>query len=155
MKIVLRRGPGCVIGDVDGRPLLNRDERLFIGEQPVRPSNLGEALVDAVDEAATRVFGPVWVKKLGVVAGLGLRRCQRDRIKRFGLPPLVLEILGAAAAHDNPRALGDFMIGVARDYNADSNNAPACGPQQEAEELGASARNYVATVRTGLRGRSR
>lgn len=152
MRIMLRPGPGDVIGDADGQPLSYRDRTPLIGGQPVCPADIATALVDAVDEAATRVFGPVWVKKLGLVAGLGLRRCQRDRIEQFGLPPRVLRVLGAAAACDNARALGDMMLAVARLHDAAAVQSGADRPDWPSargtvQELSAEALKLVEALR--------
>jgi len=87
VKIILRPGPGGAIGELDGRPLISVGGKLRLAGEPVDRQAISDALVDAVHEAASRVFGSVWVKKLGLVAGLGLRRCQRDRIASLDCPP--------------------------------------------------------------------
>src|SRR4051794_36961887 len=114
MRIVLCPGPHGTLGNLDGRPLAYHGGKYLLAGEPIEHRVIANALVDAVDEAARRVFGNVWVKKLGQVAGLNLRRCQRDRIAQFGLPPTILEMLGRAAAHRDARALGDMMLAVAR-----------------------------------------
>lgn len=145
MRIVLRPGPGAVIGEVDGQPLSYRGRTPLVDGRPVAHAEIASALVDAVDEAATRVFGPVWVKKLGLVAGLGLRRCQRDRIEQFGLPSAVLRALAIAAAHPDARALGDMMVAVARLYESCTKERDTV--PQLARKLGVQAVRHVTSMR--------
>jgi hypothetical protein len=150
MKIILRPGPRGVIGELDGRPLAYVGGRLKVAGEPVERQAIAGALVDAVDEAATRVFGSVWVKKLGLVAGLGLRRCQRDRIAQFGLPAPTLEMLGRAAAHKHARALGDIMLAIARLQESQPSDYDVIGEAQHALHL---ATELATTARLSRRGR--
>jgi hypothetical protein len=115
MKIILQRisAPGGV-GTLDGRPLVY-DGRTPTVDGHVRPqSQIGDALLTAVDEACTVAWGVEWSKPLSVVTGLNQRTCSRDRVARWGLPAWVLRMLGEVASAPNPRAMGDFLLGVAR-----------------------------------------
>src|SRR3954468_10975175 len=144
MRIILHPGPQGAIGELDGRPLSHLGGKLSVDGEPLKQHVIANALVDAVDEAASRVFGSTWVKKLGLVAGLSLRRCARDRIARFGLPVATLEMLGRAAAHENARALGDMMLAIARLHGGGPSN---CDVVEEAVQATHLAAALVATAR--------
>lgn len=152
MRIILRPGPQGAIGEFDGRPLSHLGGKLRVDGEPIEQHVIASALVDAVDEAASRVFGSVWVKKLGLVAGLGLRRCQRDRIARFGLPAATLQMLGRAAAHENARALGDMMLAIARLHGSGTSSRDTIGEAVQAVHL---ATELVATARLNRSQRAR
>jgi hypothetical protein len=122
MKIELKPMPassaGIAVGMLDGQPLVYDGRTPLIAGQPFEHREIASALVTAVDEAATAVFGAEWVKDLALVTGLNVRTCQRDRILRYGFPATGLRMLGQAAAFDEPRALGHLLLAVANMYEA-------------------------------------
>lgn len=116
MHIVLKpmpQSPGSVcVGTADGEPLSYRGRDLHVGDRLVSMAEIGEDLVDAVDRAATRVLGSEWVTSLARLAQVNRRTTSKDRIAKFGLPDYVLLLLGHAAAHEHPRALGHALLCV-------------------------------------------
>jgi hypothetical protein len=124
MKIELKPMPassaGIAVGMLDGQPLVYDGRTPLIAGQPFEHREIASALVTAVDEAATAVFGAEWVKDLALVTGLNVRTCQRDRILRYGFPATGLRMLGQAAAFDEPRAFGHLMLAVAHMYDVRS-----------------------------------
>lgn len=120
---------------VDGVPI-DTDEA-FRGE-----------MLDAIEEAAKRVFGAEWIGHVAVVTGLTPRSCQRDRIGKSGLPAPVLQLLARANAHPMPRALGFALLAVAhswRDATADDDPSESQGRMSASarEELGQHLRQVV------------
>ncbi|WP_445500645.1 hypothetical protein [Microvirga sp. G4-2] len=120
MKIELKPMPdsdvGLAVGTLDGKPLVYDGRTPLVAGQPVEHREIASALVDAVDRAASAVFGPEWVKDLSLVTGLNVRTVQRDRIVKYGLPSVALKTLAEASAYEEPRALGYLMLAVARMY---------------------------------------
>jgi hypothetical protein len=120
MRIELKPMPdtdaGIAVGTLDGQPLVYDGRTPIVGGQPVEHREIASALVDAVDEAATSIFGPEWVKDLSHVTALNVRTCQRDRIFKYGFPATGLKTLAQAAAFEEPRALGYLMLAVATMY---------------------------------------
>jgi hypothetical protein len=118
MKIDLKPMPesreGLVVGTLDGAPLVFQGRKPVAADRVYEHSEIQQALLDAVDEAAGALFGSEWPRPLSIVTGLNARSCAKDRVWKYGLPAWVLVLLGKAAAHDSPRALGDILLGVAR-----------------------------------------
>ncbi len=85
----------------------------YIDGVPVDPAEIGQAMIEAVEGAAGRLFGDLWVGPLQIVTGLGQRTVQRDRIRRYALPTPALRFLGQAMYLDHPRAVGYLMLSVA------------------------------------------
>lgn len=118
MRIELRpdvRSPipdAVCVGTLDGAPLAYVARAPFVGTAPVEPDTIAVALAEAVDVAAARVFGSEWSSDLARVTGLNRRTVTRDRIEKYGLPAFVLTLIGRAAAHRHPRALGFHMLGI-------------------------------------------
>lgn len=107
------QSPGAIcVGTADGAPLAYRGRDLYVGDHLVTMAEVGEDLVDAVDRAATRVLGSEWVTSLARLAQVNRRTTSKDRIAKFGLPDYVLLLLGHAAAHEHPRALGHALLCV-------------------------------------------
>jgi hypothetical protein len=103
---------------------------VYIGRKPgtrereFEHGEIAEALVEAVDKAATSVFGGEWSKPLALITGLNQRTCNRDRIRQWGLPPWVLLLLAKASAHPYARPLGDIMQGTARLHDMEHARLP-------------------------------
>jgi hypothetical protein len=135
MKIELKPMPdrpdGLVVGTLDGAPLYFQGRKPLVGDRVFEHHEIQQALLDAVDEAAGALFGSEWPRPLSVVTGLNARSCAKDRVWKYGLPAWVLILLGKAAAHDSPRALGDILIGVARirDDHLSGTTVPATSPR--------------------------
>lgn len=85
----------------------------YVDGEPVDPKDIGQAMIEAVEKAAGRLFGESWVGPLQIVTGLGQRTVQRDRIRRYALPTPALRFLGRATYIDHPRAVGYLMLSVA------------------------------------------
>lgn len=117
MRIELKPMPapaeGVAVGTLDGRPLVYVGRTAHVDGQPLPHGDIAEALADAVDRAASEVLGGEWSKPLALVTGLNPRTVNRDRIRQWGLPVWVLTMLGQAAAHELPRALGHAMQAAA------------------------------------------
>lgn len=117
MRIELRpdiQSPhGVPVGTLDGDPLVYRGRIPYVAGRPYRQADIAPALAEAVDVAATSVFGSEWSTDLGKVTGLSRRTCGRDRIGQFGIPSWVLVLLGRMASHDCPRAIGYALLAVA------------------------------------------
>lgn len=115
-RIVLRPMPqppkGVCIGTYEGEPITLVGRDFYVGEQVIPQSEIGEDLVEAVDEAATRVLGHEWVTSLARLMQINRRTTSKDRIAKSGLPEYVLLFLGEAAAHAHPRALGHALLCV-------------------------------------------
>lgn len=120
MKIVLKpmheMPEGICVGTLDGFPLIYVGRTAHVDGRALPHGEIAEALVEAVDLAATQILGGEWSKPLALVTGLNARTCNRDRIRQWGLPPWVLVLLGRAAAHQHARALGHILQGVAMIY---------------------------------------
>jgi len=135
VKIVLKPMPdrpdGLVVGTLDGAPLVFQGRKPFVGDRVFEHQEIQQALLDAVDEAASALFGSEWPRPLSIVTGLNARSCAKDRVWKYGLPGWVLILLGKAASHDSPRALGDILIGVARirDNHLTATTVPATSPR--------------------------
>lgn len=104
---------GTCIGTLDGEPVTVVDRDYLVGNRTLTQAEIGEDLVDAVDDAATRVLGHEWISSLARLMQINRRSTSRDRIAKFGLPEYVLLFLAEAAAHPHPRALGHALLCVA------------------------------------------
>lgn len=104
---------GVAVGTLDGEPLVYVERTAHVRGQRLAHGDIAEALIEAVDAAASRVLGPEWSKPLAAVTGLNQRTCNRDRIRQWGLPPWVLVLLARAAASEHPRAMGHMLLAVA------------------------------------------
>ncbi|MGU3449812.1 hypothetical protein [Methylobacterium sp. 391_Methyba4] len=104
---------GTAVGLLDGRPLVYVDRRAHVDGRQLAHGDIAEALIEAVDVAASRILGPEWSKPLAAVTGLNARTCNRDRIRQWGLPPWVLVLLAKGAASEHPRAMGHMLMAVA------------------------------------------
>ncbi|MBK3398514.1 MULTISPECIES: hypothetical protein [Methylobacterium] len=119
MRIVLRPDiespvPGALcVGTADGQPLSYVGRVPHIGTEPVEHAEIARALADAVDEAASAVFGGEWSTDLARVTALNRRTVTHDRIMKYGLPPWALVLVGRAAADPCPRARGFYLLGNA------------------------------------------
>lgn len=106
--------PGALaVGIIDGKPLSYVDRTPHIGKEPTTHAAIAEALADAVDEAAQRVFGGEWNGDLSRITGINRRTVTHDRIMKYGLPPWVIALVGRASAHPHPRALGFILLSLA------------------------------------------
>ena len=103
---------GIAVGLLDGEPLVYEERTARVRGRPLQHGEIADALIEAVDVAATKVLGPDWSKPLAAITGLNPRTCSRDRIRQWGLPPWVLVMLARAAATEHPRALGHMLLGV-------------------------------------------
>jgi hypothetical protein len=117
MRIELRpdvQAPeGEAVGLADGEVLAYVGRTPHIGGCPCRQADIAPALAIAVSEAASQVWGGEWTLDLSRVTGLNRRTVTKDRIEKYGLPSWVLALVGRAAAHPHPRALGYFLLGAA------------------------------------------
>lgn len=103
---------GVFVGLIDGYPLLRAGREWRSTLRDYTTEELGEALVEAVDEAATKVLGPEWVTSLARISQLNRRSTSKDRIAKSGLPEYVLVWLGKAADSDFPRAIGHHLMAL-------------------------------------------
>lgn len=115
-RIVLKPMPqpaeGVCIGTYEGAPL-TMVERSYVADGVLLAHEaIGEDLVEAVDDAATRVLGHEWVTSLARLMQINRRSTSKDRIAKFGLPEYVLLFLAQASAHSHPRALGHALLCV-------------------------------------------
>jgi hypothetical protein len=116
MKIVLKPldlpapPEGAIVGTLDGQPLLRVGREWRTPSRSYTTEEIGEDLVEAVDEAATAVLGPEWVTSLARLSQLNRRSTSKDRIAKFGLPEYVLAWIGQAAASRYPRAIGHSLM---------------------------------------------
>lgn len=115
MRIVLRPVPSHpdAVGTVDGQPLTYQDRIPHVGGRPVEHAVIAEALSDAVEAAASAVFGGDYVNSVARATGLNRRTVTRDRVLRNGLPPWALSFLARAAAYEHPRAMGHLLQAAA------------------------------------------
>lgn len=115
-RIVLRPMPqpprGDCIGTYEGEPLTLVGRDFYVGDRAISQAEIGEDLVEAVDDAATRVLGHEWVTSLARLMQINRRSTSKDRIAKSGLPEYTLLFLGEAAAHAHPRALGHALLCV-------------------------------------------
>lgn len=117
MRIELKPMPpqvkGVAVGTLDGRPLVYVGRAAHVDGQPLPHSEIAEALAEAIDRVASELLGGEWSKPLALVTGLNPRTVNRDRIRQWGLPVWVLTMLGQAAEHELPRALGHALQAAA------------------------------------------
>jgi hypothetical protein len=104
---------GVCVGIIDGQPLSFVGRQPYRGTEPLDQREVSDSMVSAVDAAAKAIFGDLWVQDLATVTGLNPRTCQRDRIGKYGLPLPAMLLLGTAASHESPRALGYIMLALA------------------------------------------
>ena len=104
---------GIAVGLADGQPLSYEGRTPHIAGRPVTHAEIANPLADAVDVAASRVFGGEWPGDLSKVTTLNRRTTTHDRVIKFGLPPWVLVMLGRAAAERHSRAVGYHMLAIA------------------------------------------
>ena len=103
--------PGALcVGTADGQPLSYVGRVPHIGMQPLEHAVIARALADAVDEAASAVFGGEWSTDLARFTGLNPRTVTHDRIMKFGLPPWALVVIGRAATDLCPRSYGYRLL---------------------------------------------
>jgi hypothetical protein len=130
-RIELRPMPqppkGLCIGTLDGEPLVLVGREYHVGDRVLSQEDVAGPLVDAVDDAATRVLGHEWISSLARVMLINRRTTSRDRIARHGLPDYVYAFLAQAAAHPHPRALGHALLCVAELQDAHTTEAHASG----------------------------
>lgn len=106
------------VGIIDGEPLWYIGRTPHAGDVPLTHADIAQELLDAVDEALSPLFGGDWPHPFHVVAGVGARAVQRDRIIKNGLPAAVLHFIGHVSAMGSkvapPRAFGDVLLAAAR-----------------------------------------
>ena len=120
MRIVLCHLPdipdipgGHAVGTLDGMHLALVGREAYVeGASFPRDDRFQEALYAAVEAAAGAVFGSEWSGPLAIVTGLNRRACQKDRVRRDGLPARILKALAWASSQDRPRAFGHFLLGT-------------------------------------------
>ncbi|SFE90318.1 hypothetical protein [Methylobacterium sp. yr596] len=112
------------VGTLDGAPLVVVGRELSVGGRAVPLEEAGEALATAVEAAATSLWGGDYLNSLARVLGLNRRSVVSDRIARNGLPGWALAILGCAAGHPRPRALG-YLLLAAAELLDDAGETPA------------------------------
>ncbi len=109
---------GVPVGVIDGQPFWYLGRTPHAGDVPLAHADIAQQLLDAVDEALSPLFGGDWPHPFHIVAGIGARAVQRDRIIRNGLPAAVLHFIGHASAMGSevapPRAFGDVLLAAAR-----------------------------------------
>ncbi len=103
---------GVCIGTYEGQPLIVLGRHYVAGDRTLTQAEIGEELVEAVDDAASRVLGYEWVTSLARLMQLNRRTTSKDRVAKFGLPEDALTFRAAAAAHPHPRALGHALLCV-------------------------------------------
>lgn len=115
MRIELRPVPESpdAVGTLDGEVLTFVGRDAFVGGQPFPQGEIGEALAEAVEEAATALWGSDYLGSLSRVLGFNRRTVVGDRVARNGLPGWALQILGYGAGHPAPRALGHLLLAAA------------------------------------------
>lgn len=105
---------GGVTADRAGAVLSYDGRQPLIDGRPVQHEDIAEALWEAIDTAARRLFGPrEWSSDLSAITGMNARSMMRGRILTHGLPPAILALLGRAGSSRSPRALGHLMLAVA------------------------------------------
>ncbi|GJD79584.1 hypothetical protein GCM10007886_33410 [Methylobacterium gregans] len=112
MRVVLAPVPEHpdAIGLVDGMPLKFEGRTPFVGGRPVEHADIAEHLADAVEAAASALWGSDYTNALARVSDLNRRTVTRDRFARNGLPMWLLGLLGRAAAAPAPRAMGYLLL---------------------------------------------
>lgn len=108
------------VGTLDGEVLLAVGRELHVGGRVILQDEIGEALAEAVEVAAAALFGGDYLGSLSRVLGLNRRSVVSDRVARNGLPGWALHILGYAAGHPAPRALGYLMLAAAEILDAEA-----------------------------------
>lgn len=103
---------GVCIGTLDGRPLFMQDRHLHCDGQWYQHAEVADAYVEAVDRAASAVFGSDWVTPLARLMQINRRSTAKDRIAKFGLPEYILLFLANASSYPVPRALGYALLCV-------------------------------------------
>lgn len=151
MKIVLKpldlpaQPEGAIVGTLDGQPLLRIGRDWRTPTRDYTTEEIGEALVEAVDEAATRVLGPEWVTNLARLSQLNRRSTSKDRIAKSGLPEYVLAWLGRAADSDFPRAIGHHLMAldIVQSAPGIADASPATGRPMKIDVAG---RDYLVSM---------
>lgn len=140
---------GVCIGTYEGQPLVVLGKHYVAGDRTLTQAEIGEELVEAVDDAASRVLGHEWVTSLARLTQLNRRTTSKDRIAKWGLPEYALKLLAEAAAHSHPRALGHALLAV---VEIQDTCVTAETPTGHPAEVDVTERNMVAakTLRKAL-----
>ena len=125
MRVELCPVPGNrdAVGTLDGEILTFEGRDAYASGHPNAQEEIGEALAAAVEEAATALWGSDYLGSLSRVLGFNRRTVVGDRIARNGLPGWALQILGYAAGHPAPRALGYLLLAAAEILDRDQARA--------------------------------
>ncbi|WP_375462960.1 hypothetical protein [uncultured Methylobacterium sp.] len=139
MRVALHPVPDVpnAVGTVDGDILIAVGRGLHAGGRSFLPEDIGDALAEAVEVAGSALFGSDYLAPLARVLGLNRRSVVADRVARNGLPDWALHVLGYAAGHPTPRALGYLLMAAAELLDAEARDAPAATRRAE---LGTLAR---------------
>ncbi|MFC6388721.1 hypothetical protein [Methylorubrum zatmanii] len=112
MRVVLTPVPDHpdAVGEANGQPLTFEGRVPHVGGRPVEHADIADDLADAVEAAATALWGSDYTNSLSRVSDLNRRTVTRDRYARNGLPTWLLRLLGRAAAAPAPRAMGYLLL---------------------------------------------
>jgi hypothetical protein len=138
MRVSLHPVPDTpdAVGTLDGEVLVAIGRGLHVGGRPLHQEDVGDALAAAVEVAGTALFGSDYLASLARVLGLNRRSVVGDRVARNGLPGWALHILGYAAGHPAPRALGYLLLAASELLDAEAGDAPAATRRAELGTLG-------------------
>jgi hypothetical protein len=118
---------GTCISTFFGKPITLIGRDYHYDGKVLTQAEIAQDLIEAVDDAATRVLGHEWINSLARLMQLNRRSTGRDRIGKFGLPEYVLAFLGQAVAHPHPRALGHALMAVVEIQEAHTTATHASG----------------------------
>ncbi|QEE39818.1 MULTISPECIES: hypothetical protein [unclassified Methylobacterium] len=111
---------GIAVGTIDGRPLTYYARIPTADGIEMTHAQIADALKEAIDEACEALWGSEWSGPLSVATGLNRRSCSKDRVWKFGLPAWALKFMAEASSQPYPRAIGDFLCGIARVHDDDA-----------------------------------
>lgn len=94
-----------------------------------------EAVADALEEVAAKIWGDDWSRALAEIAGINRRTTARDRIRKYGLPAnVVLAVVNLAARDDAPE-LANLVRALTRYWEAHPDSALGGRAFNEAEAV--------------------
>ncbi|CAO4181414.1 hypothetical protein EEDFHM_03917 [Methylorubrum populi] len=131
IRLILKAPPRREDGPLRlGRVLLDgrEGELVYVGREPhlqdadglapLPREAYGVALVEALDELAGGIWGDDWSTAVAELSGMNRRSTARDRVRKHGLPPGVLDVVVRIAGRRDAREFAAIVRATARHVDA-------------------------------------